>query len=237
MSGDWGRARAELEGAVAVSPATGSSWFSSYPRLYLGCLCLSEGNWDAASVYLEEVRTAAERSRDLQALRQAARLQAELDVLEGRPGVAVAGLIPLRDRPGLEESDVTYFLPVLAWAHLECGELEQATEVVAQAISRARPENYRTALVDALRVQALLALQQGRWDEAHSTLEEGLELARVMPYPYMEGRLLQVYGRMHARTGEPHLARERLEAALAIFRRLGARKDIEQVEQAVAAIR
>jgi hypothetical protein len=32
------------------------------------------------------------------------------------------------------------------------------------------------------------------------------------------------------------MARERLEAALAIFRRLGARKDIERVEQALATL-
>jgi hypothetical protein len=33
------------------------------------------------------------------------------------------------------------------------------------------------------------------------------------------------------------LARQRLEAALAIFRRLGARKDVERVEQAIADLR
>ena len=38
---------------------------------------------------------------------------------------------------------------------------------------------------------------------------------------------------MHAKKGEPGSARERLEAALAIFRRLGARKDAERVEQAL----
>ena len=42
-----------------------------------------------------------------------------------------------------------------------------------------------------------------------------------------------VYGEMHVRKGEPEAARERLEAALAIFRRLGARKDAERVEQAL----
>jgi hypothetical protein len=41
-------------------------------------------------------------------------------------------------------------------------------------------------------------------------------------------------GAMHVQKGEPEPARERLEAALAIFRRLGARKDAEWVEQAIA---
>src|SRR5436190_8651503 len=57
-----------------------------------------------------------------------------------------------------------------------------------------------------------------------------------MPYPYAAARLLHVYGEMHAQKRELEPARERLEAALAIFRRLGARKDVERVEQALATL-
>ena len=57
-----------------------------------------------------------------------------------------------------------------------------------------------------------------------------------MPYPYAEARLLHVYGQMHIQKGEPGPARERLEAALAIFQRLGACRDIEQVEEAIARL-
>jgi hypothetical protein len=45
-----------------------------------------------------------------------------------------------------------------------------------------------------------------------------------------------VYGEMHAQNGEPEPARQRLEATQAIFRRLGARKDAERVEQALATL-
>jgi hypothetical protein len=58
-----------------------------------------------------------------------------------------------------------------------------------------------------------------------------------MPYPYGEARLLHVYGQMHVAKGEPGPARQRLEAALAIFRRLGARKDAERVEGTLTALR
>ena len=67
-------------------------------------------------------------------------------------------------------------------------------------------------------------------------LDEGLALARSMPYPYAEARLLHVHGQLLAVQGEPELARKRLEAALAIFRRLGARKDLERTEQLVATL-
>jgi hypothetical protein len=93
---------------------------------------------------------------------------------------------------------------------------------------------YGFTLVDALWVQAMVAIRQGRWEDAERPLEEGLSLARSMPYPYGEGRLLHAAGEMHVRKGEPEPARQRLEAALAIFRRLGARKDAERVERALA---
>ena len=63
----------------------------------------------------------------------------------------------------------------------------------------------------------MMRIRQERWAEAEQSLEEGLALARRMPYPYAEARLLHVYGQMHLEKGEPGPAPERLEAALAIF--------------------
>ena len=59
-------------------------------------------------------------------------------------------------------------------------------------------------------------------------------MAHSMPYPYAATCLLHVYGEMHLQKGEPDLGRERLPAALAIVRRLGAYKDAERAEQAPA---
>jgi hypothetical protein len=107
---------------------------------------------------------------------------------------------------------------------------------VEQALGRARREEMRLVLVEALRVQALIALRQEQWAEAACSLEEGVALARRMPYPYAEARLLHVGGQLHAALGEPELARERLQAALALCQRLGARRDIPRVEQALASL-
>ena len=89
-------------------------------------------------------------------------------------------------------------------------------------------------MMDALRVQAMVATRQESWMEAERIMKEGLALAHTLRYAYGEGRFLHVYGLMLARKGEPVPARERLEAALAIFQRLGARKDAERTEQAIA---
>jgi tetratricopeptide (TPR) repeat protein len=235
LLGEWDQAWATTERAVAMSRQISLGWVSPYSLLHHGQLLLAEGQWEEASRYLEEACAYASRSGDLQALRQAAGPLAELEILEGRSDAAHARLVPLLDRPRLEEYDVTALLPVLAWAHLELGEVTQARDVVEQALRRTRPENLRLALVDALRVQAMILACEERVSEAERVLEEGLLLARSMPYPYAEARLLHLSGRLHAQVGKPEAAWEQLGAALAIFQQLGAAKDIKQVELDLAA--
>jgi tetratricopeptide (TPR) repeat protein len=237
LSGEWRGAHADLDQAVALSRQLDTSWWSAYPLLLRARLSLAEGAWAEAAGQTQEAVALAQRSGDLQALRLASGVAAELDVLEGRPEAAGARLLPLLDREGLEECDVTALLPILAWAQLEQGQAEQAAAVVGQALVRARREDMRLVLVEALRVQALIALRQEQWGEAARSLEDGVALVRSMPYPYAEARLLDVYGRLHTQKGEPEAARERLEGALAIFRRLGARTDVERTEQAIADLR
>ena len=130
--------------------------------------------------------------------------------------MAVARLEPLCDPPGREDYDVTALLPALACAYLELDRLDEASATVDQALAHARREEMRLVLVDALRVQAMIALRQGRWVEAAASLKEGIELARCMPYPYAEVRLLRLEAALHTATGKPELARERLDAATAI---------------------
>ena len=120
-----------------------------------------------------------------------------------------------------------FVMPILAWAHLELGETSEAEALIMQIVGYAREAGELCLLAEVLWLQALVASRQGRWEDATTVVEEGISLARSMPFPYMEARTLQVHGLMHYEKGESKPARERLEAALAIFRRVGARQDIE----------
>jgi tetratricopeptide (TPR) repeat protein len=233
-AGDWGRARAYFERAVAMCQRVGTSWVSMYCLLDLGRLCVAEGAWAEAAQCLEESLTLAERFGDLYVIRATQCALAERDLLVGQAAAAHERLRALLDRPGLQEASVSVLLSRLAWALLDWDDVAGAAAIAAQAAARTRRENMRLHLTDALRVQAKVATRQGHWSEAAQALEEGLTLARSMPCPYAEARLLHVYGHMHAQKGEPGPARERFEAALAIFRRLGACKHVERVEQAIA---
>ena len=233
LTGDRQQAHAKLDQALTSSHQTDRTWYLPYASVFLARIAQAEGDWATAMAAAQEALNLLGGDLDMQALRMASGVMAEVDVLEGRAEAAKARLVPLLDQPGLQECEVTIFLPVLAWAQLELGEVDLAANTVEQALARARPEEMRLVLVEALRVQALVALHRGQWDDAARSLEEGLALARAMPYPYAEARLLHLDGMLHAQRGEHASARERLEAARSTFARIGARMDVERVEQAL----
>ena len=234
--GAWGRAQRDFERASSIVRPLGVYWIAALPPFALGELSLVEGKWETASRSLEESLAMAERSSDSETLRMAQAVLAERDLLEGRPEAARARLDQHLDRPGQREAGVTALLPLLAWAYLDLGNQVQAQTVVSQAIVRAEEEPNRLALVDALRAQALVAIQQDRWQEAEGALNQSLAITRAMPYPYAEAKALYVYGLLHTQKGEPEQTHERLKAALAILKKLGEWLYARHVEQALAAL-
>jgi tetratricopeptide (TPR) repeat protein len=227
-TGNWDQAWADFERDLAIRREIGLP--ASYALTFLGNLSMLRGKQDEAARYLEEALAGAELSHYVNVLVPG--LLAERDVLEGRAKDAYERLAPLLKISELSKD--AFLLKELAWVCVELGDLGQAEDAVERALTRVRDGNDHIALVGLLRVQALLLIKQGRWAQAHCTLEEGLTLTRRMPFPHIEGRLLHVYGLLHVAKEEPGPAQERLEAVLAICRRLGACKDAERVEQALA---
>jgi tetratricopeptide (TPR) repeat protein len=122
-----------------------------------------------------------------------------------------------------------------AEAHLAVGNLDRAEEVVAEAMGRFRARGDRLLQTELLRVQGMLLARRERWDEAAAALLEAVTLAHRLPYPYHEARSLYELGIVFTRRREPEEASRRFTEALEIFRRLGASKDSQRVEQALAA--
>jgi flagellin-specific chaperone FliS len=82
----------------------------------------------------------------------------------------------------------------------------------------------------------MILARKERCEEAERSFAEAESLARSMPYLYAEARALHEHGKMHLQKEDGESAQKRLEEALEIFRRLGARKDVEQTEQALAEL-
>jgi tetratricopeptide (TPR) repeat protein/transcriptional regulator with XRE-family HTH domain len=228
--GDWAEAHIYLNRYQELpeqTPVTGSA-----AALERGRVLLAEGAWKQATIDLEQCSALTRHIGYRLTDPVTESLLAERDLLEGRPREALARVLPLLDREGLEERLVTTnVLAVLAWTYLELDDLAQAIRTIAEALRRQRAGQYRLYLVVTLRVHALVALRAGDHQAAARALDEGLSLARALPYPHGEGRLLHVYGQLYLERGEHAAARERLEAAHAIFGRLGALRDHERTEQ------
>ncbi|HEV2235853.1 MAG TPA: tetratricopeptide repeat protein, partial [Ktedonobacterales bacterium] len=199
--------------------------------LVLGQLDLAMGNGEAAASGLAEaIRWAIATGSEFY-LVNCQTLLAERDLLAGHPEAARQRLEPL---PDLTDAEVTLVLPVLAWAYRDQGELDRAEAFARQTAVLATRREHRMALVEALRISALVALRQGRHREAAIALDEALTLAA--PFPYAEAKTLYVYGQVHEATGDPKRAREAYQQALAICARLGERLYAEHIERALAGL-
>jgi tetratricopeptide (TPR) repeat protein len=232
--GEWEEAAEDLQRAEEVLGRVASASADAvFPPATLGQLLLWQGDWEGAARQLERALALAEETGDRQALELIHLSLAEIELLRGEPEGAVARLEPLAGREG---GFLVLIQATLAWAHLERGEVERAGEMAHQAVRRGREQREQLALADALRVQGMVLIRLGLHEEARRVLEEGLALARGMPYPYAEARLLDVESRLHQQLGESEPARQRLEEALAIFQRLGARKDVERTEHVLAGL-
>jgi len=195
-------------------------------------LSLHEGDWETATRYLEQVVQLAEDSGNLPILKWAHRFLAEWELREGDPDAALTRLARLLKRPGLEHS-ATLLAP-LAEAQMELGMEPEAASSVAEAIARATSDEDRIDLAYALRASAMLAIRQHREADAAQTLEQALDLARSMNFPYAEADYLSLYGTLCKQQGATEDAHRWFEEALTIFQRLGAKKDIERVQSALA---
>lgn len=236
VSGGWFRARQDFERAAALMRQVGMSWVSMYCQLGMGIVQLAQGEETTALNNLRDAVEMAERGGDLQALRWAQSSLAEHDLLHGRPDVARARLEPLLDRPGQEEGMVTYLMPILAWAYLDLDLLDEARDIEAQCLARARAEGIRLAQVEGLRVRAMRELRGGDPLAARASLDESLALCRALTYPYGEIRALYTLAHLFAQAGETTTARERFDAALALCHTLGERLYAERIESVLASV-
>jgi tetratricopeptide (TPR) repeat protein len=235
-SGDWMRARADFEGAAETARTVGISRFAAVPSLGLGILSLAEGDVTGAFAHLDQALALAERTRERQVIRWAQGALAEHDLLAGRPQAALERLMPLLEAANHEEPGVIERLPLLAWAHLETGDVARAEDLIASAVEHARTIGMRPALADALRISGLLLAFQERLADAEAVLSEALAVSRALSYPYLEIKALYGLALLHIQQGEPERAHDRLEEAGGMCTRLGERPYAEHVERLLAAL-
>jgi tetratricopeptide (TPR) repeat protein len=232
--GEWDRVQEHGRQANALrseEPTGATPWSWYHVLLALGTLDLAQGRHQQAEEHLEQAIAFDDTFVSIpETKRHVQRLLAERDLVAGQAAAAHARLQPLLDRPGMREVDVPPLLPILAWAQLALDRDDEAAATLAACRGRCG----KLWLVDALRVEALLAIKQQRWQDGAAALDKVLETCRAMPYA--KAKALYVYGQLLHTRGEPQQAHEKYQAALTICERLGEGLYRPHIERALATL-
>jgi DNA-binding CsgD family transcriptional regulator len=112
--------------------------------------------------------------------------------------------------------------PYALEALIEVGELEQARELLAQFEREGRELESPWALAAATRLRGLLAAATGDLQSALASLERAVAEQEGRGWPFDQARTLLALGQTQRRSKQKRVARESLQAALAVFEELGA---------------
>jgi DNA-binding CsgD family transcriptional regulator len=123
---------------------------------------------------------------------------------------------------GVTEPGVCHFLPDEIEALTRLGKLNEAEALLDPFEARSTQLDRVWGLAVAGRCRGLLLAAQGDVVHAQEALDTALTTHRLLPMPFEEARTLLAAGEVQRRARHKHNARVFLEAALAIFERLGA---------------
>lgn len=231
LLGEWGAARDYFDQAAALQDALASPWLAGFILLGRGLLDLAEGNAECASRQMERCLTESREAGYPTWERNAEQALALRDIAGGVPLSAIERLEPLVVRDGTQHAGM---LATLAWAYLETGMDGPAGEHTARAVSRAIETANRLDLGEALMIRGRVEVVQERFDQAAATLKEAVDLARSLPHPYLEARILEIRAVLDIRRAEPEHGLQTLSDALGIFRRLGAQPSLDRVQMVLS---
>jgi class 3 adenylate cyclase/tetratricopeptide (TPR) repeat protein len=232
--GDWREAREYAERAVRLSDAVGDAWGRPYVLTALAYLNIFEGRWDEAAVQVEESWRSARGRDDLTAMSSVCWAQSWLSLLQGQPEQVVERAQPLLDNPRIDLMYRLILRELVARAWIDLGDVASAEALAREAVEVSRKEGSNLLEAGALPTLGRALARQGRTAEAREAFERTIELSRPMPHPFNEALARYEWGCMLAEAGDPMGAREQLDAALTLFRGLGARPFVERSERAVA---
>lgn len=230
LLGDWPKARALYERAVQMGHIYPAPHYVAFALLGLGALDLAEGRWEEATALIETCIADAHRTDDVHWVRNAERLLAYRDFLLAH---ADEGLRRL-EREGDDHTGTLY---LRAWGYLETGDVDQAAATIERCITLTNEQKTGLDLCEAWIVQGRIRSRQECFEEAEDSFREALSLARSMPCPFAEGRVLYEWGQTLLACGKQREARQLLKQALPIFRGLGAKPFLDQARRTLHKLR
>jgi tetratricopeptide (TPR) repeat protein len=126
-----------------------------------------------------------------------------------------------------------WVLPVLAELYLKMGQPEKVAEYVDRGFELMKPgQNWYGLPAPMYLSKGMLATAQRNWRTAAESFDKAIQINRQYQLPWDEAKDLYERGLMYlarGRKADREKAHEDLDKALAIFQKVGAKKDVEKV--------
>jgi tetratricopeptide (TPR) repeat protein len=200
----------------------------------IGFHYLRQGEWDKARDYLEGAIAVHNDSNNLAAVDACSFALGSLSLEEGNFPKAEELLLKSLEicRNGGNVLFELWVLPVLAELYLKTGQPDKAAEYVDKAFELLKPDqNWYGLPAPVYLARGMLAAARKDWDTATDSFDKAIQINRQYQLPWDEARTLYERGLMYlARGGQADRdrAHEDLDEALAIFQKVGAKKDAEK---------
>jgi class 3 adenylate cyclase len=222
LRGDWVGAELELRAAMIAlerwDPAhVGQAWYE------LGEIELRRGDLAAAADAFERATSFGKNPQPGLAM---------LRLAEGDEAVALALLrVAIENAGDRDPLLVAQLLPATVEAQIACGDVEGAADAVERLAGIAQV--YCTVVLEARAItsRARVALAAGALTDAQEAARAAINLWRDAGAPYEAAQTQQLLAEVAMRAGDREVAVVELDAALAVFRDLGAARDIETAQR------
>lgn len=225
--GRFSKALAAFEEAAAISASIGPNRSGSASAEVGNLRLLMEHDGG-----LQELEAIADSSESLPRIYARAYL-ALWDILHNRPDAALDRVHPVVDAPELESQSRWLVDTRVGLALAQLGEIERAEQMAIAGIGEGRTlqvgENYwRHTLIE-------VRIAQGRTADARALVAENLSTQRQAGVTFEEALTLFLFGSALLRHGEHELAREPLQEALHLFRRMNSPPLIRRTDELLQA--
>ncbi len=201
----------------------------------IGFHYLRQGEWDKAREYLEGAIAVHKDRSNLAAVGACSFALGSLNLEEGDFPKAEELLLKSLEicRTGGNVLFELWVLPVLAELYLRMGQPEKAAEYVDKGFELMKPDQSWYGLpAPVYLARGTLAIARKDWDTATDSFSKAIETNRQYELPWDEAKTLYERGLMYLARGgkgDRDKAHEDLDEALAVFQKVGARKDVEKV--------
>ena len=201
----------------------------------IGFHYLRQGEWDKARRYLEGAIAIHQDRKNLAAVNACSFALGSLSLEEGDLSKAEELLLKSLEicRNGGNVLFELWVLPVLAELYLKMGQPDKATEYVNRGFDLMKPDqNWYGLPAPVYLARGMLATARKDWRTATNSFGKAIEINRQYQLPRDEASALYERGLMYLTRGgkaDRDKAHQNLDEALALFQKVGAKKDVEKV--------